>query len=365
MDDTRSGLPAKAAAAACLVFLALGAAGAADPPDQGGTYTNPVGEGLEMGDPFVVRYGQTYYLTGTTDSRSGFRLWSSTNLVDWTPRGFAYRRGQGTWGEGAFWAPELFHHGDRYYLVYSAHREDADGDKAGFRICLAEADRPTGPYHDVHAPWCDPGDSCIDGHVFVDEDGTAYLYFAKVGVLEGRGGKFFGRVHAVRLKPDLSGPAAGPVLCTKAEQPWETPAAGRSLCNEGAFVFRRGGRYYMTYSANHYAEPFYGIGWATAAAPLGPWRKSPRNPLVSRDERLGVSGPGHCSITTSPDGREMFLVYHAHADPSRPSGRRTVNIDRLTVAEDGSLTLLGPTRSPQPLPSGAPHGLSGSTGPVQ
>ena len=346
-----------------MALLPIGAAGQAHEPVEGDTYTNPVGAGLRMGDPFVVRYGRTYYLTGTTDSGSGFRLWSSANLVDWTPGGFAYRRGRNGWGERSFWAPELFHYGDRYYLVYSANRKDADGDKAGFRVCLAVADGPAGPYRDVHAPWCDPGYSCIDGHVFADRDGTAYLYFAKVGVVEQPKRKLYGQIHAVKLKRDLSGPLGRPVLCTKAEQPWETPPAGRSLCNEGAFVFRRGARYYMTYSANHYAEPFYGIGWATAANPLGPWRKSSRNPLVSRNERLGVSGPGHCSATTSPDGRETFLVYHAHADPNRPSGKRTVNIDRLIVTRDGRLGLLGPTRSPQPLPSGAPpRGRRGATG---
>jgi beta-xylosidase len=306
-----------------------------------------------MGDPFVVRYGKTYYLTGTTDAGKGFRLWSSSNLVDWKPRGFAYTRGKGSWGERSFWAPELFRHRNRYYLVYSANRKDVNDGKGGFRICLAVADRPAGPYRDLYAPWCDPGYSCIDGHVFIDSDGTAYLYLAKVGVIRKPKFKLYGAIHAVRLKGDLSGPAGEPVLCTKADQPWETPAKGRSLCNEGAFVLRRDGRYYMTYSANHYAEPFYGIGYATAASPLGPWRKAPDNPLLRRDKDAGVSGPGHCSITTSPDGRETFIVYHAHADPDRPSGRRTVNIDRLILRKDGGLKVIGPTRSPQPRPSGA------------
>lgn len=346
-------LPSEALAAALLVCVLTGAASRAAEPSTGETYTNPVGEELWMGDPFVVRYGGTYYLTGTTDSGTGFRIWSSANLVDWTPRGFAYQRGRESWGDKAFWAPELFRHQGRYYLVYSASRRDANDGKPGFRICLGAADTPVGPYRDVHAPWCDPGYSCIDGHVFVDADGTAYLYFAKVGVQEEPGRKLLGQIHGVRLRPDLSGSAGRPVVCVKAEQAWETPAAGRSVCNEGAFVFRQAERYYMTYSANHYAEPFYGIGWAAAGNPLGPWRKSPANPLVSRDERLGVSGPGHGSATLSPDGKEMFLVYHAHADPARPSGKRSVNIDRLVVTGDGRLELLGPTRSPQPLPSGA------------
>jgi hypothetical protein len=49
----------------------------------------------------------------------------------------------------------------------------------------------------------------------------------------------------------------------------------------------------------------------------------------------------------------LFLVYHAHADPANPSGKRTVNIDRLVFDTQGRLRLVGPTRSPQPLPAGA------------
>jgi len=317
------------------------------------TYTNPVGGEIRMGDPFVVRYGETYYLTGTTDSGRGFRMWTSRNLVDWTPVGFVYEKTDQTWGTGSFWAPELFQYRGRYYLIYSASRKGDDGEGPGFRVCLAVADEPTGPYRDLHAPFADPGDPCIDGHVFVDEDGTPYLYYAKVGVRREPTFKLLASNYGVALKPDLSGPAGEPVLCTEADQPWEMPEAGRSLCTEGAFVFKAGDVYYMTYSANHYAEPFYGIGYATAPAPLGPWTKAPDNPLVETDLAKGVSGPGHCSFTTSPDGTERFMVYHAHANPKSPSGGRTVNIDRLTIPEPGRLKLQGPTRTPQPLPSGA------------
>ena len=155
------------------------------------------------------------------------------------------------------------------------------------------------------------------------------------------------------LAPDLSGPVGDAVLCTRAERPWEMPEGGRSHCTEGLFVFREGRRYYVTYSVNHYAEPFYGIGYATAEHPLGPWRKAEDNRLLVHDEELAVSGPGHSCVVASPDGSERFIVYHAHADPARPSGDRTVNIDRLTVDADGTLRVRGPTRTPQPMPSGA------------
>ena len=50
----------------------------------------------------------------------------------------------------------------------------------------------------------------------------------------------------------------------------------------------------------------------------------------------------------------MFIVYHTHADPTKPSGERVVNIDRLQFDEEGKLKIEGPTRSPQPVPSSCP-----------
>ncbi len=321
----------------------------------GDTYTNPVGGEIRMGDPFVLLHEGAYYLYGTT-ARDGFRCWRSPDLVHWTELGYAYRRAEDSWGTGSFWAPEVFRYRGLFYMGFSCQREKEEG----FRLCLAVSEDPAGPFRDLHGPWCDIGWSCIDAHVFVDDDGTPYLYFAQVGVVENATARprqryIYGKIHGLRLKEDLSGPAGEPVLCAEADQEWEDPESVRVRCNEGAFVLKHAGRYYMTYSATHYASPRYGIGYATAESPLGPWTKSDSNPLARTDPEKGVSGPGHNSFTTSPDGREVFMVYHAHADPEHPSGNRTVNIDRVVFDEDGRMRLIGPTRTHQPMPSGAPE----------
>jgi beta-xylosidase len=277
--------------------------------------------------------------------------------VDWEYGGFAYREPKDPYGQGSFWAPEVIHYQDKFYMVYSCTPPAGKG----FRICLAVADKPTGPFKDIHTPLLDDGSDNIDGHIFIDTDAAPYLFFDKVGSVgePWRGpehGHLFGHIYAVRLKPDLSGIIGEPVLCLKADQKWEletTPGHMPSNCNEGAFVLKHNDTYYMTYSSGHYADPLYGIGYATADSPFGPWTKSPDNPLVAKDLSIGVSGPGHNSITTSPDGTELFMVYHAHANIEKPSGDRTVNIDRLVFDEEGKLELKGPTRTPQPMPSGA------------
>jgi len=116
-------------------------------------------------------------------------------------------------------------------------------------------------------------------------------------------------------------------------------------------VLKHKGKYYMTYSANNTGAPGYGVGYAVADSPLGPWVKNPDNPILASNLEIGVSSPGHNSITTSPDGKELFIVYHSHADPNNTRGPRVVNIDRLVFDNNGRLRIVGPTRTPQALPS--------------
>lgn len=316
-----------------------------------GRFTNPIGGAIRMGDPFILAEAGQFHLYGTTAVNEGFRCWSSTNWTDWTDRGLAYRKSASSWGGKNFWAPEVIKRGDRYFMAFSC--EPATNRAFSTRICLAVSRRPEGPFEDFRAPLFDNGWACIDAHLFVDADGTPYLFFDKVGVIDPPPRRYLsGIIYGVKLAPDLSGVVGEPVLCLQADQAWELPEAGRSRCNEGAFVFKHHDTYYLTYSANHYEEPIYGIGYATAKSPLGPWRKAPDNPLVSRRPDLGVSGPGHNCVLHSADGRETIMVYHAHADASRPGGGRTVNLDRLLVQPDGRLRLVGPTRTPQLLPAG-------------
>ncbi|MEL7237653.1 MAG: glycoside hydrolase family 43 protein [Planctomycetota bacterium] len=321
-----------------LVTLLIGCAAPA------ATYTNPVGE-LRMGDPFVARYGNTFYLTGTTHASRGFAGWRSDDLVTWQPLGMLHEKAEDGWPRRSMWAPELFERGGRYFLAHSA-RGVIDGEER-YALALAVADNPAGPYETLHAPWADDGHAAIDAHVFQDDDGTPYLYYARVAQ-PGEDGKPFASIWCVQLAEDLSRAITKPVECVRAQQPWETPADGLSICNEGPFVFREGERYFMTFSAGHWADKHYAIGYAVADHPQGPWHKPADNPLAATGMAEGVSGPGHCSIVTTPAG-ERWMVYHAHADPETPRGPRTVNLDPLRV-EGGRLVLDGPTRTPRKAP---------------
>ena len=317
-------------------------------------YTNPVrdsnGDMVRVADPFVYRHGGVYYLIGTTRQHNGFACYTSPDLVHWTFAGAAYTKPDGHYGTGSFWAPEVKYYNGKFYLTYSAYNPA----NRKLLSSLAVSDRPEGPYKDLYAPWFDFGYSAIDCHLFVDRDKahTPYLFFSRNTSIPGFAS---GENYVVQLTPDLSGFVGRPQMISQASQEWEMVDWAHCRGNEGPFVFYRKGRYYMTYSANNTGYSHYGVGYATAKHPLGPWLKADENPILTTDLSKGVSSPGHNSIVASPDGSEMFIVYHRHADPegTRPSFDRVVCIDRIFVDRQGRLKVQGPTSTPQPMPSGA------------
>lgn len=94
---------------------------------------------------------------------------------------------------------------------------------------------------------------------------------------------------------------------------------------------RRHTAYYLTYSANNFENQYYGVGYAVAEHPLGPWRKYPGNPVLAQDPDIGMYSTGHGSLTTSPDGSELYYVHHGRTSPT--SSDRVVYTERLRVEE--------------------------------
>ena len=69
-----------------------------------------------------------------------------------------------------------------------------------------------------------------------------------------------------------------------------------------------------------------------------------------------MDGCGDAIFTTSPDGKELFLVYHIHAAAGTAVEPRMTCIDRVKFVPDPNggpdiLTVYGPTSTPQPRPS--------------
>ena len=304
----------------------------AEPQAEGATYQNPILP--NCADPDILYDNGTYYLypTNAGDSSQGIKVYTSTDLVNWTDKGWALNKND-VWGDTGFWAPDLIERDGVYYMYYTANEH----------ICVATSDSPLGPFtQEVQKPLHEDVNE-IDAHVFQDDDGQYYLYFVRFDN---------GNVlHGAKLNDDMMSIDESTV--TRLFEPdgdWEQDM-GR--INEGPFMLKKDGVYYLTYSGSHFESPNYGSGYATSTDPLKGFVKYENNPIMQSNSL--VKGAGHHCITTSPDGKEMFMVYHCHNNTTTTEPRRLC-IDRIQFTEVNGETVLevkGPTVTPQSIPSGA------------
>ncbi len=349
------------------------------------TYKNPLP--VVFGDPYVLYVkGDKYYMYGTGGVKHGFQAYSSPDLVHWIQEGpIWHANNPNGWTDstagwdGAYWAPEVYQVKGKFYLFYSAQwKVNPNKEYENFRIGVAVADKPTGPFKDLYdRPVFDPGYPIIDANVFFDQDGTCYLYYSRCAykhpvkseVADWAKSKGWYQeieeswVYGVQLKPDFSGVAGEPVLLLRPpvsmndkQSEWESRSVLSKEVNrrwtEGSVTFKQGSTYYIMYSANYFGGKNYAVGYATAKGPLGPFTKAANNPILAKNADKGgiVTGTGHNSITWSPDGREMFCVYHGRT--TQTGEDRVVFIDRMKILPGGQLKVEGPNTDPQPLPSG-------------
>ena len=150
------------------------------------------------GDPAVLKTDDGYILVATSnDAVDAFPILHSTDLKNWTHRGFVFPEGEAPgWTAhgrhvGDFWAPEMARVGDEYWLVYTARmRSNA------LAIGLAKSDSPFGPWCDLGHPLISshavnttsqPDDGVqpvlsggvIDSHIFIDANGDRYLFWKR------------------------------------------------------------------------------------------------------------------------------------------------------------------------------------------
>jgi GH43 family beta-xylosidase len=319
---------------------------------EAATYCNPVWAGY-LADPFVLRWGDRYYAYGTgSDIGNGrqpdgrvFPVLSSPDLVHWTTHGGALEPPAGG-GNAAYWAPEVAERDGTFYLYYAQD----------MRLRLATSPTPTGPFRDAGRDLFPDEPFSIDASPFRDpRDGKWYLFFAK-DFFDGRAGT---GTAVVPLADDMMTAEAAPRVVVRASSDWQIFQRNRHWYDrnweawhtvEGPFVVEHDGLYYCFYSGGCWETADYGVGYAVASHPLGPWRDdgSQEGPVVLKGIPDKVLGPGHNSVVRGPDGRTDFVVYHAW-DVARTA--RRMCIDPLVFTPEGP-RCDGPSTERRPLTVG-------------
>ena len=266
-------------------------------------------------DPTIYVEGNKYYLTGTGGSRGGpqgFSVLESSDLKTWsTPAGatdsvyMILTRGKQAYGRSGFWAPEIFKANGTYYITYTANEQTA----------LAQSKSLLGPYTQKEVAPIDSSEKNIDSYIFKDDDGKYYLYHVRF-----KNGNYLWVAEFDIAKGAIKKETLR--KCFDQTEPWEaTPNYKSSPIMEGPTVIKLKNKYYLFYSANHFRNIDYAVGYAVSDSPYGPWVKQKDSPIIHRSI-VGENGTGHGDLFTGTDGK-MYYVYHVHNSQEVISPRRT------------------------------------------
>lgn len=294
---------------------------------------NPINAGLA--DPFVFYHGGQYYLTGTSTAGS-LEMWHSPRLetlaqidstIIWTPGPSdpAYQ----------IWSPSVFqleYQGARSWFVYFTASSDNTNESHRIYVLQSQGNDPLGPYtfrgqlhgsEDVTA--IDPSIITIAGKLYI------------VDVQE------FGS-NAIFIAP-LSDPLtqSGPAhLINSPDEPWERGAgAGQSSypVAEGPTALYHDGKTFIVYSGSDTGNYDYCLGLLTydgAGDPLSARSWAKTGPAFTYSQTSGVYGPGRATFTTSPDGKQDWMVYHAKDTNQFTYEGRTTRAQPFTWNADGT-----------------------------
>ena len=221
-----------------------------------GTFTNPL-FGDEFSDPDMIRVGDDYYLTGTTNhAMPGLPLLHSKDLVNWEflcyvsdklDFGPQYRLedGKDIYGQG-IWAPCIRYHNGKFYIFSNVNGQTTQ---------LYTAANPKGPWTHLKMK-----KSLHDLSVLFDDDGKTYVVWG------------YDEIHLAELTDDLLDirPGTETVIVPKG-----------SGAGEGCHFYKINGKYYIT---NTNYDPLCYQVCLRAEKPTGPYEVN----VMSAEENLGV-----------------------------------------------------------------------------
>ncbi len=302
---------------------------------------NPILPGY-YADPSLLQHDGKFFLYATLDPWGGKTLgcWESSDFQNWTFRELNWptkKACTSPTSKGAMvWAPSVVKTKDGRFFMYVS---------VGNEVWVGTAESPLGPWRNLlgERPLIPgnykPAYHMIDAECFLDEDGTAYLYW-------GSGWNWVnGHCFAVKLKPDMATFDGEPADVTPEHY------------FEGPFMWKRGGTYYLTYSYGKTTETSYEVRCATGTSPLGPFKETAESPILNTHRDLNVLSPGHHALFAH-EGK-TYILYHRHSIPFEAKAvNRQTCLDEVSFAADGTMQKVTPTHSSAPLAQGRSAGLA-------
>ncbi|WP_437637027.1 glycoside hydrolase family 43 protein [Sorangium sp. So ce854] len=268
---------------------------------------NPIVQTFYTADPAPMVHEGTLYLYTSHDedvsvnnfyTMNDWRLYSTTDMVNWRDHGSVASYRSFSWGTGDAWAPQGIARNGKYYLYVPLN--NATGAKIGVGV----SDNVAGPFMDPLGKELvvAPGGGNIDPTVFIDDDGQAHMYWGN------------GTLRHVKLNSDMIS-TSGSITTV--------PLNGFT---EGPWLSKRGSLYYLVYAAISGTEK---ISYATSNSPTGPW--TIRGDIMD----AGRTYTNHAGIVDYKG--HSYFFYHNSALPGGGDFKRSVCVEEFTYGADGSI----------------------------
>lgn len=263
-------------------------------------------EEINIRDPFILSLDGKYLMTGTVyipGRKQGIYGYFSEDLKNFSEPILLFDPPEDFWGDREFWAPEIHQYQGRYYMFVSFRSNNR---------CRAtqilSSELPEGPFRPIseepHTPKHWP---CLDGTLFIDEDGEPWMIYVREYVQT-----VDGEMYAQRLNRELTHLEGEPYrLFCATDAPWcvnvnkgGIPPHNNGYVTDGPFLFRMpGGGLGMLWSSFCSTGYCQAVCYSENGSLLGPWKQMER-PLYEHDS-------GHGMLFTTLDG-ELLLVLHDH-----------------------------------------------------
>lgn len=319
-------------------------------------FLNPIGNGA---DPWVIRHKGFYYVCQTSGDADGMGISvrKSDRLSKLGKPVRVWKAPAKGWNRTQIWAPELHYFNNKWYIYYAAGKSGPPYIHQRSGVLESVGSDPQGAYIDKGI--------LNTGKDVNDETGAIWAIDVNVG-------KINGKLYAVwsgwernsntdktsqhLYIAEMSNPwtiSSERVKISSPEQPWER--GGPLDLNEGPQFLQKAGQTFIIYSTRESWTPEYRLGQLRLKDPL-------KTPLDAANwEKTGpvfqgtsaVFGTGHASFTSSPDGKESWILYHAKKTKT-PGWERDWRLQKFTWKTDGSpdFGVPVPAGTPVKVPSG-------------
>lgn len=275
------------------------------------TYNNSIvlpstgtGESNQAADPFILRYNGMYYLYATTSNRF-VRGYKSKDLINWErvrgrgiDQGFVYDYSldPNAPKDATPFAPEVFYYNGYFYMVCSP---------SGKGHYILRSNSPEGPFKSIAG---NIGEG-IDGSLFFESDGEILFFNAGAG-----------SINALKMNDDLKSFTGYKISLN------DNKVGG---WNEGPFLLKYDGNYYMTYCGSHYLSPSYRVDYSFALGSSDPAKSGSyinKGHVLLKTDDPNFNGLGHSMTVLGPDLDSYYIVYHNLT----PNNARYLDFTRLS-----------------------------------